>query len=134
MSSAARTVENHARDGNLRIELLAPQHQCGDGSRGFGAIDGEDHGRLQQLGEFGRAVSAQRVHAVEQPTVTLDQSHAISRSGEGSLYRIGRHEEQIEVTAWFCGGDGEPGRVDIVGAFFERRHVEPLLTPSGGET
>ncbi len=79
MALSRHPVEDHAPDSHLRVEALAAQDHGGHRPGHLVAVDHEDHGRLEELGQFGRAVLPFEVGAVVKTPVSFDQRNGVLR-------------------------------------------------------
>ena len=64
MPAAVHIVQDHALDGNLRIEFLASEDLCGRGAGHLGGVYDEHHRRFEMFAEHGAAVGTGDVEAV----------------------------------------------------------------------
>ena len=127
MPAAVHIVQDHSRDGEFRIELLASQdHRCG-GTGHLGRIHDQDDGGFQMLGEHRSTVGSGNIETVEEAAGALDNVDSFDHSVVDKRRKngVGTHEKGVEIACRLSRGPSQPGCVNVVGALLERTHRHP---------
>jgi hypothetical protein len=103
---AGRSVEDHARELEIRFEPLTTEDQGGHGPGHLGAVYDQKNRGLEELGEFGGGAAALDVLAVIQAAAAFDdrEVHPECAFPENGLDLLGRHEKRVQIRRPVPGG------------------------------
>ena len=131
VSRAADTIEDHAGQVQVGVELLVAQHLGGHAAGDHGGVGHQQHRRAQQLGKLGGgAFFIQAGVAVEQAHDALDDGNLPSRRRLAvELQHRGMGQEPgVEVAGRNATGDLVVRRVYVVRPGLEGLHA---VAPAG---
>ena len=75
MARSGHTIEDHAFELDIRIELNATGYHGSHGPCGLGAVDTQDQRQIKQFGQLGGAGFSAGIDAVVQPPVAFNHGN-----------------------------------------------------------